>query len=91
MWNVTSTDDLEAWYEGNTTEFNATELDDGRMKIEMTPSYSVVELAIGTEWVELTLWQEAMWRIWKDARNYLIAILTVLGFVMSSIMYRNRA
>lgn len=27
-----------------------TELDDGRMKIEMTPSYSVVELAAGSEW-----------------------------------------
>lgn len=82
LWNVTEPDDLEAWYQGNETSFTATELDDGRMKIEMNPSYSMVELAIGTEWVELTLWQELIWRAWNEARGIFIAgIVTLLGIL----------
>lgn len=87
MWNVTSTDDLEVWYEGNETDFAATELEDGRMKVEMNPSYSVVELAIGTEWVELTLWRGAIWRIWNEVREYLLGLIAFLG-VISILVYR---
>lgn len=62
-WNVNSTDQLEAWYDGNATDFTATRLDDGSIRITMTPHYSSAEVAVGQEQSDLSLPLLVLWQI----------------------------
>ncbi len=85
MWNVTEPDDLEAWYDGESADFTAEWLDDDRIIIEMTPSYSAIEVAVGQELLDVPLWQETLLTFWYQARTAFIAGILIILAVLSGI------
>lgn len=84
-WNVSNPDQLEAWYDGNATDFTATRLDDGSIRVTMTPHYSSADIAVGQERSDLPLPLLVLWRLVFLHTEYTavgVAVLIVGGGVM---------
>lgn len=88
-WNVSSSDQLEAWYDGNATDFTAIPLDDGSIRITMTPHYSSANIAVGQAESDFPLPLLVLWQLVFRFTEYTVASVAIL-IVGSGILFIRR-
>lgn len=89
-WNVSRPDQLEAWYDGNATDFSAVRLDDGSIRVTMTPHYSSANIAVGQAESDLPLPLLVLWQLVFRFTTYTIAGVALLIVGGGTLLVRRR-
>lgn len=89
-WNVSDPAQLEAWYNGNATDFDAERLDDGSIRVTMTPHYSSATVAVGQGTSDLPLPHRIAWQLVFLHPQYLIGSILALGILIGLAAVRRR-